>query len=45
MVLTVNNDLVMIPYAQDIPNDLQVVKVLSVVGGVGVNITALRVQQ
>ena len=44
-VLTVNNDLVNIPYAQDRPNDLQVVKVLSVVGGVGVNITALKVQE
>ena len=45
IVLTVNNDLVQIPYAQDRPNDLQVVKVLSVVGGVGVNITALKVQE
>ncbi len=45
IVLTVNNDLVRIPYAQDRPNDLQVVKVLSVVGGVGVNITALKVQE
>jgi len=44
IVLTVNNDLVTIPYAQDTPNDLQVVKVLSVVGGVGVNITALKTQ-
>ena len=45
IVLTVNDDLVQIPYAQDRPNDLQVVKVLSVVGGVGVNITALKIQE
>ena len=42
--LTVNNDLISITYAQDTPNDLQVVKVLQNLTGGG-NITALRIQQ
>tara|TARA_R100001594_G_scaffold3331_2_gene12564 strand:+ start:2969 stop:3553 length:585 start_codon:yes stop_codon:yes gene_type:complete len=44
IVLTVNNDLISITYAQDTPNDLQVVKVLQNLTGGG-NITALRIQQ
>ena len=44
IVLTVNNDLVNITYAQDTPNDLQVVKVLQNLTGGG-NITALRIQE
>ena len=44
IVLTVNNDLVTITYAQDRPNDLQVVKVLQNVTGSG-NITALKIQE
>ena len=43
IVLTVNNDLVNITYAQDRPNDLQVVKVLQNLTGGG-NITALKIQ-
>jgi len=44
IVLTVNNDLLNITYAQDRPNDLQVVKVLQNLTGGG-NITALKIQQ
>lgn len=44
IVLTVNNDLVRITYAQDTPNDLQVVKVLQNLTGGG-NIRALRIQE
>ena len=44
IVLTVNDDLVQIPYAQDRPNDLQVVKVLQNLTGGG-NITALKIQE
>ena len=44
IVLTVNNDLVRITYAQDRPNDLQVVKVLQNLTGGG-NITALKIQE
>tara|TARA_R100000315_G_C5227470_1_gene138473 strand:- start:223 stop:801 length:579 start_codon:yes stop_codon:yes gene_type:complete len=44
VVLTVNNDLVNITYAQDRPNDLQVVKVLQNLTGGG-NITALKIQE
>ncbi len=44
IVLTVNNDLINITYAQDAPNDLQVVKVLQNLTGGG-NITALRIQE
>ena len=44
VVLTVNNDLVNITYAQNTPNDLQVVKVLQNLTGGG-NITALKIQE
>lgn len=44
IVLTVNNDLVNITYAQDTPNDLQVVKVLQNLTGGG-NITALKIEE